>query len=302
LHYLQSVSKTYLAVAMLQLKEKGRVGLDAPMTRYLSPGYHKYVPDAGKITVRMLLNHTSGIPDYATNAGFAKRVIEQPLLPFTREQALTYIQKEPPVFAPGTDYSYSNTNYLLLSLIADALTGDHTVFIRKNILDPLQLRNTHYRNDTRFLEQLPALTSSYWDVFGTGTLVNIDRMQRVNVASIKGDDGMVCTPADAVAFMKGLMEGKLISDASMKEMQTWATDKAGNPRYGLGLIYLKIGDLVGYGHGGGGLGAGCLLLYVPSKNLYCFLAVNIGVVLTTTPLLEKVEEMKTAILSTLLSK
>jgi D-alanyl-D-alanine carboxypeptidase len=302
LQYLQSVSKTYLAVAILQLKEKGKVDLEKPITKYLPVKYSKHISNADQITVRMLLNHTAGIPDYATNAGFAKRVVEQPLLPFTREHALTYISKEPPLFEPGTDYSYSNTNYLMLSVIADVLTGDHTVFISKNILVPLGATNTHYKNDYLFLDHLPTLTSSYWDLFGNGTLVNIDKMQRMNVACIKGDDGMVSTPADVVKFMRGLMEGKLLSDASMKEMQTWATDKAGNPEYGLGLIYFKIGDLVGYGHGGGGLGAGCLLLYVPSRNLYCFFAVNIGVVLTSTPLLEKVDEMKTALLNELLFK
>jgi D-alanyl-D-alanine carboxypeptidase len=302
LQYLQSVAKTYLAVAILQLKEKGKIDLDKPITKYLPIKYSTHVSNADKITIRMLLNHTAGIPDYATNAGFAKRVVEQPLLPFTREQAITYITKDPPLFAPGTDYSYSNTNYMLLSVIADELTGDHTVFIRKNILEPLGISHTHYKNDNLFLDKLTTLTSSYWDLFGNGTLVNIDKMQRMNVACLKGDDGIVSTPADVVKFMKGLMEGKLLSDASLKEMQVWATDKAGNPRYGLGLIYFKIGDLAGYGHGGGGLGAGCLLLYVPSKNMYCFLAVNIGVVLTATPLLEKVDEMKTAILNELLNK
>lgn len=76
LQYLQSIAKTYMAVEILQLKEQGKINLDAPITKYLPQRYSKYVKDAEKITVRMLLNQTSGVPEYNTNPQFISEVIQ----------------------------------------------------------------------------------------------------------------------------------------------------------------------------------------------------------------------------------
>ena len=139
---------------------------------------------------------------------------------------------------------------------------------------------------SRYNIKYPGLTDSYWDIINEERPANISPMQQANVAPLKGDDGVVATPIDAVKFLRGLMEGKLLKDSSMKMMQEWVTNDAGRPVYGLGLINFDLGGIAGYGHGGGGLGAGCVLLYVPSKKLYLFLAVNLGV-LIEGPLVKK---------------
>jgi D-alanyl-D-alanine carboxypeptidase len=298
LQYLQSVSKTYMAVAILQLYEQGKLKLDAPMNQYLPAKYSKYLKETEKITVRMLLNHTSGIPDYATHPEFVAFVIQHPLQIFSANDQLKPLSKVPLNFEPGSKYAYSNTNYLLLALIADAITGDHAAFISKNIFVPLRLKQTFYRNGVRYLKH-PNLVNSYWDVLNTGEPANISTMQRTNVASMIGDDGIVCTPTEAVLFLKGLMEGKLLSASTMREMQNWVKDETGNNRYGLGLTYVNLGGIEGYGHSGGGVGAGCMLLYVPSKQMYTFLSVNLNV-LTETGLSKKVDAMRNEILSQML--
>jgi D-alanyl-D-alanine carboxypeptidase len=298
LQYLQSVSKTYMAVAILQLYEQGKLKLDAPMNQYLPAKYSKYLKETEKITVRMLLNHTSGIPDYATHPEFVAFVIQHPLQIFSANDQLKPLSKVPLNFEPGSKYAYSNTNYLLLALIADAITGDHAAFISKNIFVPLRLKQTFYRNGVRYLKH-PNLVNSYWDVLNTGEPANITTMQRTNVASMIGDDGIVCTPTEAVLFLKGLMEGKLLSASTMREMQNWVKDETGNNRYGLGLTYVNLGGIEGYGHSGGGVGAGCMLLYVPSKQMYTFLSVNLNV-LTETGLSKKVDAMRNEILSQML--
>ncbi len=134
LQYLQSVSKTYMAVEILQLKEQGRIDLDAPMTKYLPARYSKYIKDAGKMTVRMLLNQTSGVPEYNQDPGFVSQVVLHPLQTFTLEECLKAIDGKELQFAPGSKYLYTNTNYLLLALVGDAITGDHAAFIRKIFL------------------------------------------------------------------------------------------------------------------------------------------------------------------------
>jgi D-alanyl-D-alanine carboxypeptidase len=298
LQYLQSVSKTYMATAILKLHEQEKIDLDAPITTYLPPVYAAYIKNTGKITVRMLLNHTSGVPEYNSDPEYVSFVIQHPLTIPKIEDCLKYLADEAPQFAPGNQYKYTNTNYLVLAMIADTLTGDHAVYITENILKPLALKNTYYRNDPGYLDY-ENLVDSYWDVLNTGRPANVTQMQRANVASLKGDDGIVCTPTDAVLFLKGLMEGRLLKESSLELMQSWVENESGNPVYGMGLSYFAQGGITGYGHGGGGIGAGCLLLYVPSKKTYIFIATNVGV-LITGKLPYKADAMKNRILAAVL--
>jgi D-alanyl-D-alanine carboxypeptidase len=298
LQYIQSISKMYLAVEILQLKEQGKIELDQPMTKYLPLRYGKYIKGAEKITVRMLLNHTSGVAEYNTNASFISQVILHPLNNFSSEDCLKSIDGAEPQFLPGEKYLYTNTNYLLLSLIGDAITGDHAAFIKKNIFDRLGLNNSYYGKGHEYLKSL-YLPESYWDVLNIGKPVNITPFQQVTVVSSKGDDGIVCTTTDAVKFLKGLMEGKLLSAESMKEMMIFVKDEKGNNRYGMGMIYFDLGGIPAYGHGGGGVGSGCGLLYIPSHKLYLFISTNLGVFVESN-LSRKADDLRNAILLTLL--
>lgn len=299
LQYLQSVSKTYMAVTILQLKERGKIDLNAPITNYLPRVYSRYIKNPERITVRMLLNHTSGIPEYNDNPGFVSEVIEHPLKNFSALDQLKSIANEDPLSVPGTKYKYINTNYLLLALIGDAVTGDHAAYIKENIFKPLGLINTYYGKDDRYLKNLN-LTQSYWDVFNNGKPANITGFQKMTVVSSKGDDGIVCTTTDAIKFLKGLMEGRLLKPESMKEMLDFVKDEKGNKRYGMGMIHFDLGGgLVAYGHGGGGVGAGCGLMYIPSHKLYVFFATNLGV-LVESELVKKAGAFRDAVMATVL--
>src|SRR5688572_4436371 len=100
LQYLQSVAKMYMAVAILKLKEEGKIELDAPMTKYLPPKYANHIKDANKVTVRMLLNHTSGIREYNEDPEFVSRVVMNPMKNFTSLECLQAISgKEPEAIA-----------------------------------------------------------------------------------------------------------------------------------------------------------------------------------------------------------
>lgn len=298
LQYLQSISKSYMAVEILQLKEQGKIELNAPMTKYLPAKYSRYIKDGDKVSVRMLLNHTSGIPEYNANPSFVSAVIQHPLVNFSATDCLESIAGQELKFTPGSKYVYTNTNYLVLSLIADKITGDHAAYIEKNIFKPLGLANSFYGNDHRYLKGLN-LPESYWDVFNNEIPVNISQFQQSTVVSSKGDDGIVCTTIDAIKFLKGVTEGKLLTPGSMKEMFDFVKDEKGNKRYGMGMIYFDVNGITAYGHGGGGVGAGCGLLYIPSHKVYVFFSTNLGV-LADGKLPNKAGEMKDAILATLL--
>lgn len=282
LQYLQSISKTYMAIAILKLHEEGKIDLDEPITKYLPQRYRRCLNDAEKVTVRMLLNHTSGIPEYNFQPAYVSYLLQHPDHYFEPEDYLKYIEGKKLVFTPGSKHVYTNTNYVILSMIADAISGDHAKFISEIIFKPLGLTNTFYRNDPGYLKY-PEIVNSYWDRYSDGILENASQLQRMNVSTLVGDDGIVTTPADAIKFLQGLAEGKLLTDSTMTQMKTWVNDDKGQPLYGLGLVHRVNNGFENFGHSGGGIGAGCELYYFPEKHLYYFIALNLGTV-TDSPL------------------
>ena len=298
IQYLQSVSKSYMAVAIMKLHEEKKIDLNAPASKYLPPNQAKYLKNLDKITIKMLLNHTSGLPEYSEDAEFISYVMLHPTQVFDMNKALEWLANNQPLFAPGAMHKYTNTNFLLLAMIGDAITGDHAAYIEKNIFRRLGLKNTFYRSSYNYLHY-SNLVDSYWDVLNTGHPANISPLQRANVATLKGDDGIVCTTTDAIQFLKGLVEGKLLNDSSLSMMKQWVNDSEGHPIYGLGLVFYAEGGLTGFGHSGGGIGAGCVLIYVPEKKTYVFLAANIAT-LFGGELAKKADDLKNEALATIL--
>jgi D-alanyl-D-alanine carboxypeptidase len=283
LQYLGSIPKLYTAVVIMKLYEEGKIDLNAPITQYLAPKHSSQVTNAEQITVKMLLNHTSGINEYNDVPVYVSKLLQEPNYLFKPEDYLKYIKGKKPDFAPGSRYSYRNINYVLLSLIADQITGNHAEYMKKVIFKPLGMQNTFYR-----IEQGNTygdrLVNSYWDRYSNRIVENSSVLLNTNTASMAGDDGMVCTPTDAILFLKGLIEGKIISPNSLEMMKEWVKDRQGKPTYGLGLDYAEFGGHIGFGHSGGGLGTGCQLYYFPEKEIYMFAAINLGTV-TNSPIL-----------------
>lgn len=299
LHYLQSIAKTYMAVAVLKLLEEGKLKLEDPMSKHLNLAVSEMVPRADEITVKMLLNHTSGLSEYNFNPEYASTLLQHPETPFAPTDYIRLIKGKKLDFEPGSKYSYRNTNYVVLALIVDFITGNHGKYLEKVVFEPLGLQHTYYEIKNKNLtgEKLP---DSYWDRYSDGILENVSFVQRQNVAYMVGDDGIVTTTKEAILFLKGLMEGKLLKDSTMELMKTWVNGRDQKPSYGLGLGYSDLAGNIAYGHSGGGLGAGCDLKYFPEKDLYMFVAINMGTV-TESPIhanLEKSHEQLFMVLLT----
>lgn len=288
LQYLQSVAKTYLAAATLKLSEAGRIALDTPLINYL-PQYRNLYEGVESVTVRMLMNHTSGIPEYNSQPLYVTQLLQTPDRDFTQHDYIEYTEKQTLSWKPGTKYGYRNTNYVLLAMVVDKITGDHAQYISQSILRPLGLQGTFYR-DAPGYPLYPMLVNTYWDRYANGMIENISRMQRNNVAALTGDDGIVATPQDAVLFLKGLLTGKILNDSSLSAMKTWVNDRNGKPAYGLGLDIGTIAGRTAIGHSGGGLGAGCQLYYFPEQKTYVFIAINLGTV-TESPIQKRAEPL-----------
>jgi D-alanyl-D-alanine carboxypeptidase len=284
-----------MAVAILKLQEEHRIDLDAPITTYLPEKYSRMIDKAASITVRHLLNHTSGMNDYLESPVYISYVLQHPDYLFSSEEIMGYIKGKKQRFAPGSKYQYCNTNFHVLALIADKIAGDHNELIRQQILKPLGLTNTYYRQ----IFNQPFLPNSYLDRFSTGIVENVSKLQQTSITFSKGDDGIIATPVDAINFLRGLMEGKLLSDSSLKQMLTWVPNWEGKPTYGMGIFQVNYFGQVGYGHGGAGAGAGCGLYYFPGKQLYVFLGTNIGT-LVDGPIVQQVDDLKQKVLEIVL--
>ena len=289
LQFLQSISKTYLAVTVLQLYESGKIDLDQSIRNYLPKELGDMVVDSDKMTVRMLLNHTSGIPEYNYLPSYVSILLQDPTHPFQPIDYIKLIAGKSPDFEPGTKYSYRNSGFVLLALMMDHMTGDHAKYMQEHIFDPLSLTQTYYRNDPDYLNY-PELVNGYWDRFGNSIIENSSKLQVENVSKLVGDDGIVTTPKDALTFIQELFGGKLIQAETLKEMEEWVSDSKGNPAYGLGLDYTILAGNKAYGHSGGGLGAGSQLYYFPDHDVFFFMAINLATV-TDSPIHMKAEKV-----------
>jgi D-alanyl-D-alanine carboxypeptidase len=289
LQYLGSIPKLYMAVVIMKLFEEGKIDLNAPIRQYLPEKLGKKISNSSRITVKMLLNHTSGIAEYNDAPAYICKLLQEPQYVFQPVDYLRYVEGKKADFAPGSRYSYRNINYVLLSIIADQITGNHATYMRKLIFEPLGMKNTFYRIEAGNTYG-NRLVNNYWDRYSNGILENSSILLNTNTASMAGDDGIVCTPTDALLFLQGLIQGKLLADTTLKTMQEWVTDSKGRPRYGLGFAYLDLNGTKAIGHSGGGLGTGCNLYYLPEKETFIFMAINLGTV-TESPILKNVEPL-----------
>lgn len=245
---IASNTKMFTATVVLQLVDEGLVDLDAPIDTYL-PGLVQGVDyDGTEITVRQLLNHSSGLPDYlATLMTDMWDTVDLYVSP--RDQ-LDHALAQPLTFPAGTSVQYSNTNFLVAGLIIEAVT-DRPVGeqITERIIEPLGLEDTYWPGlgDKEFRGEHPQAYHSVAD----GSLKDITNIDP-SMGWAAGQ--LISTPRDLNAFMIALVEGELTSASSLAEMQTtipipdefWAGEQNG-----LGLVSypLSCGGVV-WGHGG----------------------------------------------------
>ncbi|MGJ5641073.1 serine hydrolase domain-containing protein [Formosa sp. S-31] len=279
LQFGQSIAKTYMATAILMLYEADKIDLDEKISNYLPASILNNIANANEATVRMLLNHTSGIAEYNDKPAYVTYLLQHPLHEFTTADYLDFVRGASPKFTPGEKQSYTNTNYELLALIADQITGDHKQFIRNEILASQGFNNTFYHNQG--FMNYPELANTYWDRYSNGEIENCSEMHRINVGSLVGDDGIIATPMDYILFLEQLLTNQILSEETMKQMLDFVQTEADSPDgYGLGLSQEFINGHEQIGHTGGGIGAGCILGHYTENDTYFFLAINLGVSIT----------------------
>lgn len=243
--------------------DQGHLHLEAPLVNWLPE-----VPHADSITLRHLLNHTSGIPGYGDQRTYHEAVRAHPSQPWMLDEILACAWQKPFEFEPGTNWAYSNPNYWIIGhILEQVLQTSLQVAFDRHLLTPLGLTNTYYPTFKPHLIT-PGL-STYLDEDGP----EVDISEDYNTLWAGPAGAMISTAADVAAFYNALLSGKLLSPDSQDALLA-LTPIPGNhpdwyqPYYGLGLICQKgtsLGTL--YGHGGSGPGYQTLAQYIPEHQL-----------------------------------
>lgn len=248
-----SVTKSFTAAVVLSLVDEGEIDLDAPIDRYL-PGM---LPYPEPITVRWLLQHRSGLADYGTGLWASPELVAgSRFADYEPAELVQIATQEPLQFVPGEEFGYSNTDYVLLGLLVERVTGQsYADELERRVLDPAGLRHTYAPGHSPWL--LRSAARGY-EVAASDTTELTDLTHyNMSVAWASGD--LVSTTRDVNRFYAELLDGRLLSRSSLREMKQ-ALPAFDGFEYGLGLGHAEFCGQEVWGHVGG----------VPGYNTYSF--------------------------------
>jgi D-alanyl-D-alanine carboxypeptidase len=279
--YSASIGKTFCAVAVMQLVDQGKIQLEDKINLYLGSDICDKIPNGNSATIRDLLGHTSGIPNFETGTNFIADVLNDPFS-ITTQDLLEYEYNKKPLFSVGEGYKYSSTGYELLAKIIDNVTGEnHSNFYTSNIFVPIGLENTFYKQQAGFPTP-PGLVQCYFDRLGNGKIENVSATNNYLTKIFTGSDGIMASVYDYYLFINALVNGNLVSGESFNEMTNWRdTYSWTTNQYGLGLQKRDTKYGIKIGHDGDAMGAGADMFYFPESDVFIVLATNLGTFLET---------------------
>ena len=273
-----SVGKTYVAAVALQLVDEGKLALDAPVSRYLGrePWYRR-LPNAEAMTVRQVMNHTSGLVRYEFDDRFLADLLKDPYKVWKVEEQLAYLFDKPAPFAAGQGWDYSDTNYLVLGLIIEQLTGHRlNDEIQRRVIRPAGLRET-IPNDK---PELPGVVQGYAGAdnpFG-GEVMFVNGRMTMNPAFEGAGGGWSSTAVDLARWAKKLYEGSIVPQARIAEAVQGVPARLGpEVRYGLGVIIWPSPKGLVWGHSGYFPGYVTEMRYYPDAKIAIALQLNTSV-------------------------
>jgi len=230
---IASNTKLFTAVLLLKLAENTLLSIDDSLHEFL-PSYNNI---DSTITIRQLLNHTSGLDDVTSVPGYPDSIMNNPRRMYTPAELMTWAGE--PTFAPGKGWEYCNTNYLLAGMIAEKVTGkSYATLLRDSILNPLKL-------DSTFLdvfETVPPVIAHPWQA---GRDNNATPRIALNSAAWAAG-AMYSNSSEMLQWYDALMNGKVINSQSLKEMTTFV----GTGRYGMGIAETVVNNVRVWTHGG----------------------------------------------------
>ena len=251
-----SVTKQFTAAAIVQLAQRGRLSLDDELTKHL-PDF----PTRGhRVTLRNLVDHTSGIREYGSLGRFDQRKT-------TPDDLVARVAREPFGFAPGAAMAYSNSGYLLLGRVVERVTGSPWAdYVRRNLLEPAGMRHSYACG-----ERADSSRAAGYRQQGRGAAI----VPELGYAWASSSGALCSTAGDLVAWNRALHGGKLLSSAGYREMTTPGMLADGAAlRYAKGMVVdSAFGRRVIY-HGGAIYGFRSELRYFPDDSLSIVVLTN----------------------------
>ncbi len=276
-----SVGKTYAAAVAMQLVAEGKLRLDAKVSEYLGdePWYAR-MPNARDVTVRQLMNHTSGLVRYEFDSTFQARLGREPYKTWTPVERVSFVLDRPAPFAAGQGWEYSDTNYIVLGMIIEKLTGRaYYDELRRRILDPLALRRTVPSDRPT----IPGLSQAYAGpnnpFGGRDAMIGDDGRFALDPQFEWTGGGIASTTLDLARWGKMLYEGRAFPDSLLPGMLDAVPAKLGpGVRYGLGVIVRDSTPLGrAWGHSGYMPGYLTEMMYFPDLKAAVALQFNTSV-------------------------
>jgi D-alanyl-D-alanine carboxypeptidase len=277
-----SITKSFMAALTLQLAEEKKLTLNDTVGRWLpdvaaNPALH--IP--GAVTIRQLLNHTSGIHDATDSDAFWRAFFADLGKRWTPEEILSYV--ETPTFEPGTSWGYSNTNYTLVGMIATRAAGASVVSeLQRRFFQPLGLRSTFLEGEETVVGEIAHGHSSGFGV----PKQDISSLPRTGIYSAAGTSGaIVSTSEDLARWFQALFGGGVLQPESLQQMLTFVATGNDDWEYGLGVGREQdptVGEI--WLHSGAVPGYTAKLAYLPRSRTSVALQVNEDSV-SLTPLL-----------------
>ena len=239
---IASITKAFVSVVILQLEAEGKLDIDDAVANYL-PGV---VPNGGAITLRELMNHTSGLFNYTDDDAFVKDPITNFSRAWTPQELLALAFAHPPGFAPGTNWNYSNTNYIVLGLVVEAVTRKPLgEVLQERIFTPLGLTSTSF---PLTIQLAPDFVHGYVKVEGTPL---IDITPGLNPTWGWAAGGIVSNARDVTTFYRALFTRKFLPAAQLAELEA---PTAISGTYGLGIFNTILACGRAFSHEGDFLG------------------------------------------------
>lgn len=252
-----SITKTFVATVILQLEAEGRLDLDDTVEKWLPGVVRGNGHDGHAITLRQVLNHTSGIYNVTADPGFQQKVFSKDFLQhrydtWTDRQLVDVAMGHAPDFAPGTDWNYSNTNYVIAGMVVEKATGNgYADEIRRRVIRPLGLHGTRSPGTEA---TMPRPAGRAYSSLGEPDIKEPFDVTELNPSLAGAAGDMISTAGDLDRFYTALLRGKLLPRQQLKEMTTTVAIGAEAPgdRYGLGIQSLELScGVTVWGHGGG---------------------------------------------------
>jgi D-alanyl-D-alanine carboxypeptidase len=274
-----SVGKTYASAVAMQLVHEGKFALDDPISKYLgSEPWFSRLPNAPSITIRQLMNHTSGLVRYEFNERFTSDLTASPDRVWKPQELVAYIFDTAAPFAAGQGWDYSDTNYIVLGMIMEKVTGRSFYDLaRERVLRPAGLSAT-VPSDSRTISGLSNGYAGADNPFGGSDAMLVNGRMVINPQFEWTGGGMASTAADLARWGKRLYDGLAFDPSMLPRLLDGVPARLGpNAKYGLGVIIREtpLGTL--YGHSGFFPGYQAEMLYLPGQKAAVAFQVNSSV-------------------------